>query len=1462
MTMLPEQDDKALLAGNKPENKPQSLSSPLMEYQQRIANLTDRVIALEEENAGLQEIKNKLQTDFFSLAQEVAEELLKSAHPELLESINNLKFQVQELQQENTHLITQVKQGKVMSARLAESYDEDSEALGKRIEKLEEQLSQQRKQFAIIQKSFEALSEEKVNLEQENQALKQDKQALAAKLDEANADLLLQKQRVEVLSRQADSAEQDNAKSNRLTENKWAKELAASIEESFNLNQRLEQSESKYNDLVRTFEESQAFYQGLKEELKNTTDELQQERDNNQKNLQSVQEELIARARKISELRVQLEVLEKQNSDSSVDLSKKIAEKEQEIKTLKQEYEKKIQEKESLIQTQHEEKAASQIIISNRDDLITHLRGEIANLQSLVDTNKGEHANVQRQATALEKQLRDSQDELQASRHDFARKIAELSSQKDAAEQKLETSARDLEQLNKKIAEANSNTASDQKTIELLQQEKQKIESDRDAYKLEANTYQQKVGRLTAEYKQAFSEKDSQIANLTHQRAQLESASQTQAQKSLEAQATIERLTARVAQMEMQQREANRKLNVTENDRQRLQQERDKLNAELSTAMEKLSQPAQTPLSQAQANPARVQKRRHAISDSDMGLNEGENLAQQQERPFKIKRLSLAPESKKYGIDDEFETTQARRNTMAGGGSTVIEQPDEPGILGDNISTSSGISQMSTEGAASAPLTRQNTSSSDDSGVSNNDAETPAVAPTPEIMKKQKIDQMLSLLTPETVANELCGNAKLGFLQELHRAKVSRLEENEALTMLPVLNEQLTILSNQHLATYKALLADNLNIMPLSELENVKVLDELLAIQSNSITLKEMATQQGRTHAQNHVNRFQAAAIAKTDKVFEEAAQAVIAARQGALSIAIDAKTLAEKARQNPATKLLASKLVGKVVEAHKANPSDDQQAQARSQINDVFVANQDAIKLAIEQTLNELEDNEQDNQKKSVAIAQLFEKIDVAQVSRALINYAKPILSTKLDEKGYLLNRSTHEQLEQQLNQLKSSDLDVVKKKLEATLIEEKSIEQINTLGKRPDQVLDRLIHTQIDQQSLATQAKEIATKLAQQEIDSYQNKTAQDLENYYQSTHDFIKNATDRLHLTMKDATSRELRDFTREDRNSLENLAELIKNGKLAEKKKQLEKKLKEPELASEDKESYKQAIKSIEGIFQEKENILTSIGRLETIETALNAIIAQNDQDSKQAIVKAQSSSHFFKVITTEKELASAREGFVDKLSLDKNNDIGSVQKKEAHTHDVIEFNAGNTLIEAIRVETKPSLLKKAGHLVKLGSLFKEKNHITLTYKAVKKDHIIEFSVDSVNADTRPSFIKKHIKNIDFIRSSTQSMLEAAQGVGEGRENKGMGIIILNTHDKNWKTRYALIMSHAVLFPKQYMPRVYLEGKYTNGSLISVKSLQPELEKLKDKFIKEYKKQAGSDEHVNSANTQVKLFTPAA
>ena len=1975
--MLPNDNNQVLLAGNKPENTPQSLSTPFMESQEKVSSLTERIRVLEEENDALQDMKNQLQTNFLGLAQEAAEELLRATYPQLLDDISNLKQQVEEQQAENTRLINQIKQDRSNHQALAEESDRDSEALEGRIKQLEDRASQQHKQFETIQRSFEALSEEKVRVEQENQALKQNNQALVTKLAEATAEILAQKDRVEILSSQADTAIQDSPESKGLNENKWLKGREALIEDLLNLQEKLEQSESRYNGVVQTFEEWQAFYQELKEELKTTTDkhekavtqqsalehaltekntqissleerlnaqdklqqasrqglekeiteikfqkealksqfkesqsnveqfktelketqrqlmtarkqafeitgdieefrkdvaqrdseivtlatekaqlegvitsletenqglqhqlqraekkqsdlkeqfefmdrslqEAREERviseqrieelagkvgtlskelaetedkrlaqqeifqtkevdlqskvstlqdENNQLKskvtdsllqnkrlaeeadhhidelnsevqqqakririqenqltqaqgtLQRAQEEnstleqrlqssesaqqglatKLAEAKKTiseqndhieilrqpdqvtdkvkvtdkednnfklqslvnsldemalelnkvkeenNELKSKLSIAARETSDLNDELNavregqsaetrqvigenplsldaelmleesqrrveqlnaqlkeagekqstlegefaeklteakkfiaelaerittlgnekgeleaqlkvaggkqsefkREIKEKDEQVakltekkdqlesahqlqiqrsqedqktiedltgqvvevkkqrdeasSTLKvvegdnqvlqqerdekqenlhsaqaqlikqdhelssfragiQALEKKLKEKEALIHKQLEEKADSKIVMGNRDDLIAHLRGEIENLQQLVDTNKGEYANVQRQAIALKEQLKKSQGELQASRQDFAEKIAEIKVQKEAVEKKLTASESVLEQLNRKIEEADSDAVSNKGTIELLQKQKGKTEEERDTYKLEANRYQQKIEQLTEESKQALKEKTDQIAGLMKQSAQLTSDYQTQTQKSLGAQETIKRLTDQVAQLEQQQGEANRKLDVVEGDNQRLQQEKNKLSSELDMAMGKLKQaeldkqPAQTPLYPIQTNPERVQKRRHA---TDTVLAEGENLAQQPEGPSKIKRHLLARSLKKFGNDDESNTTEGRRSTMATGNEqTVI---DESRTSGDNISILSGISQESTEDAASASLSRQNTDGSDDDSVfesapEDNDNETPAVVSTSETKKTQKIEEILLSITPEAVANELYEKSKFGFLQELQKAKANELEESAALNTLPVLNEQVTALSNQHLDTYKALLANKLNDMPLNELESVNAVDELLAIESNSTTLKELARKQGETHAQNYLNRFQAVAIAKTHKVFEEAAQAVIANRQGTLNLAIDAKTLAERTIQNPATKLFASRLRDKVIETYKANPLEEQQA--RSQVNEIFVANEDAIKSAVEQTLTELEANEKDKQTKQVAIAQLFEKIDCNQVSKALINHARPILVNELTAKGYLLNRSIVEQLVQTLNQLPPSELEVVKKELAAILIKEKTVEQINVLGGRPEQVIKQLIHTQINQRSLAMLAEEMAMKLAQQEIDSYQNKTAQELENYYQSTHDFIKNAVIRLQLTMQNATSRELRDFAREDRTSLESIVTLINNKKFDEKKKELQAKLKEFGLSAEDKKSYEQAVKSIEGICGQKESILSHIGergRLQVIETALNAIIAKNDQDSKQTIVKAESPSHFFKVIKTQKqeELASTREDFVNIISPKKSTNAYAASKDCEDTFTVTEFGTGSTLLEAIRVNTPRRLFKNVGE-------------ITLTYKAVKKDHTIEFSVDSVNADTRPSFIKKHIKNSDFVRSSTQSMLELAQGTGEGLENKGFGMLVLNTHDKNWKTRYALIKVHAALFPKQRMPLVFLEGKYTNASLISDKSLKSELQKLEDKFIKEYKAHAGSDEHINSFNTQVNLLTPAS
>ncbi|BBB15599.1 chromosome segregation ATPase-like protein [Candidatus Rickettsiella viridis] len=1869
------------------ENKPQPLSAPSMEDQERLASLTERVRLLEEENHDLQTLQNQLQTDLIALVQAGAEELFRTTSARLLDEISDLKSQIEEKQKENTYLIDRIKQEVSSRESLADDFDQNEQRLFEEITQLKGQASQQRAQFAKMQKSVDEFSAGNAGLEQENQALKQDKQALEAKLTEANSDISLLKARVEVLSNQADAAVQNSAETKRLTGNKWIKERDGLVEELFSVREALEQSESGYSALEQNYKQLQAFYQGLKEELRNINHEIQKHV-NKQSDLENALRE---KNTQISNLEGRLKDQDTLQQASQQNLERKLAE----AKSQKADLESQLKESQANVEqfkTQFEETqqqliAAKELAVATADD-VAEFRKQVAQRDSEIGKLSTEKARLERSITNLEtekqelknhlqnagkkqssfekqielmdrdlqkaraekvvsekrieelaakvdvlsKELLATEDKLLAQQEVFQAKEVGLQSEmhvlqdendqlksqvtesrlqnkrlaeesdantaelereiqqqrkrikvqddqltrtqeelqrtqaeKSALEEQFETSESENRVLTTALVDAKKTIAEQKDNIEILRNESpaadkkdknkplinnvvdnpmllelselkkqnESLQSERDDLarkinhlqndlddmntsptivrsqigegaslsladefafgksqqmfqqaKLEAEQSEKAIkglqtkleqvdqARVKAEQKQSeleenIFEKDAQIENLTgfnvilkqrvktlqttleqaqegvgqakvnaiKQERQLQEANEAFAQAnadkvkaeadakakgdvlkqaqeavqkaqvekdSLEQQ--IQRLQNSFQQTQAKITEQERQLNKAygierglhaqldakqttlksledeikelkdkkikladqlgglQDNLQQAQATNQRLIAELeraneanvkaeadAKAKEEALQQAKSQVKQLQdafegsqtalqQEQAKVVALRGALAEKDRQLlrlkeqqrnlqntkenlgadnpvlshqsmgglapektqkrpysTDRENLKGKPSMPLKRKMFRLSDASNKYGAEEFAETEPGRslQDQLKLGSPEFIELT--PFGRKNSVSShfDSGASGMNSSSTSTPSLTEEDKHEpliakivkkkleemkKTDPSLSLTDQDLDDVIKIVlsgtnadihpdqvegivsdtlaqfKTAKVQKIDQILESLTLQVVNSKLLEIARSAFLEKLQSAGDSAvINPSHVVMALQNLDEQVG-LSDKDLAIFKEQLRRRLNsrsLATLNKLENNAAMEALLSIECNrSTTLKGLAEETAVAHAQVYLNHFQAAA-AKTHQVFERAAQEIIANRQGALSLAIDANTLAKKTMQSPATKPFVSALRDRVLEIRQANSLNEQQA--RSQISDYFAENKDAINAAVEKTLTELEAkekgkqakqeaHEKDKQAKQAIIDRVFDKIDCAQVSKALVDYAKPILIDKLAEEGYLLNRLTDKQLKQKLYNLKPSVLEAVKQQLAATLIEERSIEEISTLAGCPDQVIEKLIHTQINPNSLAKQAENVAIDFAKQEIDSYKDKTPQDLANYYQATADFIENSAERLHLTMEDvATSREIRDFAREDKLSLESILTLINNGKFAEKKQELQEKLNERGLTPKDKKSYEQAIKSIEGVCSQTEAIVARITPLLMLEKALSAIIDKNDPDPKQAIVKVESPAHCLKVTKTPEELARARQEFFNKLSPEIGNTPYAALSDYKRTHTTVEFDTGSTLLEAIRVKTSRNLFK-----------FKKEGEITLAYKAVKKEHVIEFSVDSVNADGRPTFIKKNIKNMDFVRSSTQSMLELAQGTGEGPENKGVGILVLNTNDPNWKERYAIIKAHEKLFP-QTTPVLLKDPRR-----LSDKSIKAELKQLEAKFIKEYETLAARDKHIDGANTQTTLI----
>jgi hypothetical protein len=192
------------------------------------------------------------------------------------------------------------------------------------------------------------------------------------------------------------------------------------------------------------------------------------------------------------------------------------------------------------------------------------------------------------------------------------------------------------------------------------------------------------------------------------------------------------------------------------------------------------------------------------------------------------------------------------------------------------------------------------------------------------------------------------------------------------------------------------------------------------------------------------------------------------------------------------------------------------------------------------------------------------------------------------------------------------------------------------------------------------------------------------------------------------------------------------------------------------------------------------------------------------------------STFFKVTKNTEELTQARSALVKTLRSKSDTSSHELQNF-ANTYEHLEFLPGLTLLEAIKI-----------------NLTKNKNTV-FTYKTMKSDfYTIDFFIDSINGDTRPSTIKKHSKNREFIKQSTENVLQLVQSNCVQAEVKGITMLILDSNDPNWKSRYAYIKAREKLFPSRAAtPLLFLAGKYTNADLGS-KKLKVEIEKLIDNY----------------------------
>jgi chromosome segregation ATPase len=566
----------------------------------------------------------------------------------------------------------------------------------------------------------------------------------------------------------------------------------------------------------------------------------------------------------------------------------------------------------------------------------------------------------------------------------------------------------------------------------------------------------------------------------------------------------------------------------------------------------------------------------------------------------------------------------------------------------------------------------------------------------------------------------------------------------------------------------------------------------------------------------------------------------------------LDAEGLADQtilhfANQPPISQLTEKVLANLITRAQKNESIDE------SEITGLFDSHKAEIETAIKTTLNKLEAQ----QKKQVLVDELFDKLDASDVREALIKKAKPLLISELAQKDYLLDQPTATKLEEELSTLTRKQLASIKDQLKHQFMQG----SLNTLtaytkdfANHKNDLIERIIHFKASNQvkSLEEQAQEAAIQLVKKEIDSYKEKTPQALVAHYQATLDFIENSTDRMHLAMRNGTCRELHDFLQEEIKQLTRIEE-TEEQVFTQRQAALKTKL-QGSISDEDKKHYAKAIGLIDKILEKKtpiklpgttiqkeeSPIAVSIKKLNYIAVGLNKVIEKNDnKGANQTIIRAKSSSHFFR-LTTNATLESDRQALLEEIGAEPSKAAYATLQDAAMTHQNIEFKSGDSLLEGIQVSNRAS-------------------NTVFTYKAVKNDHMITFSVDSIHKDSKPvTSFEKHIKDKNFIKNSTQSMLEFAQGKGNGFGEESVGMLILNTNDSNWKERYILIKAHKQVFSKQAGPMLLLEGKITMASLKANPSLQKELDNRIKQQVAAFAKAAGPEnQHIEALNTNTVL-----
>lgn len=1314
-----------------------------------------------------------------------------SANQQLIEQLDQLKTEKENLTKEKTDLAAS-HQDTITALK------NEHAALLDQTEKLEEKAQTGQNELQELNNTLELMRTNAAETETKLQLLRQQLNERNSTNQELIGQLAKLKTEKEKLTK--DKTNLETIHKNTITDlgNEHAALLDEKTEKLKQVEEQLKETTDKLNDLrteETTLKQTLTESQQEKKRLKNKLDELTSDK-------KKLEEKALATQSDLQELNKNLESMqaERTKATQSVEtLSSQLKQKESELSTLQNQLEAAQKEKVDLTQETNDLKNNNETLVTNYQTTVTDLKNNIEEQNLTIKTLTDESTRLKETISNLENKLKNQSQttlkltetqtalaEAQAQLKQTEENLQQALSEKLTTSNKLQKIENQLQDINQELQEKEDTVETLRTQLETAQQKMERLTQKISSLEEEkGGTSQQQIdGQSTMASIQTPSELSTNPSSFSGDRTRImdvnnidgntDNKGEEDAMPAISSDLTVEQ--------RINNNESAVEANKSNNDRRDPDassglssiHEGDSLETINNTTQVKRPIDGNSELfnGNISAFNADVPSRKDSSSSSSGISISDPNISSSSDSNTRDTARSMEDTSRAEQ-KQERAIAQAVENkiTRLKKGSLLSLPPEDLNHLDQEAIISSVLSEIIEGARPSNGLINKHVFAEIDKLVA---------------QKKQKIHDLASALIAEvskdlyTAAYDMLKNPRSACIATCLREKIDHQVQN----LLPLLTNYLS-----------GIKPGSSSFFSLAELESREFINTLKLRLTQEVTLTP-TDNSGETYdseetyqafAEKIGQQYNSIQTALHDS-FEEAIQAKLntdggdGIEQRLSSLDLNAKQLADKTISDASNSEVIKTLIESLAAA--ANPTLLLDNDTISNFKSSF---SDSINLAIEDTLAQLESKD----KKQKAIDEKLGTINRDDVLSALMLIAKEKLDDQLAaEAAYVVSPAKKSDLATRL--LTDENFDKAKERLRKSWVADNGITEREILGKSEAELLKDLIEVadaNDPNQSLLTQADSLVNRLAIQEIQTIKDKTqtSEDLRIHYEGMLKFIDYAHNRMLVAMEHVTSRELLTFAEKEIASLEILQRFV-NEKLAIKRAEYTDSLGlDPE---------KEPILNLLNTISEKTDVIESRFKiLKRLERTLKKVINNNNVEEKQAIVSTVTSSpHWFKVAKTTNAGITLKT-LINELQ-EKSSQTSSSYQSYDKLYTNVEFSAGDTLFEAVKTGKKDK---------------------SFVYQAIHKGHQVDFSIGVVDRKT-PSFVKSLIPAKELIKSSTKSMLEIIQGIGETPDQKGQGILTIYTYQKGWEDRLACLKAHQQLSSEQTQPLlILLSGPVTYATM---------------------------------------------